>query len=409
MDEEETPKPKRKLTVKKTSLTEKEVLAELERFNNLSQPTALSMVKDAVKKTMHEEGITMEKLNIKRLAGIAVLAISIIIALFCLPQVFETVDSTEYVIKQAAFTGMMTCQNEPGMFLQAFGKINAYNKTGTFYFSEDNIDGGDGVEADPLPATFQGNSKATVSGYLKYRLSSVCDKQTLMHSEYGNQESVQMDLIRNAISAALAQTGPLFTAEEANIDRRPEFTSLVREILTDGIFLTVTTTEYSKLEGADSSNIQQTKVTRMFLDSTGHRVITNASVLKRYGIEVIALDIKKIKFDAKTQELMDAKKNAEQQRIAAKALAEKSKQDAITEREQGAARVARSKADQDVIKMTEVTQAEKLFEVARLAALTSIEEAKKVKAAGEAEEEDGRGGEPGPCAGPGARAGRSRG
>ena len=193
-----------------------------------------------------------------------------------------------------------------------------------------------------------------------------------------------MDLVRNALSTAIGQAGPMFTAEEANIDRRPEFTKVVREILEQGEFLTVTK-EIERIEDGDSTNAQRYKVTNMYLDSNGNRVISKPSVLKRYGIEVIALDIKRITFDQKTKELMDAKKNAEQQRIASKALAEKSKQDAITEKAQGEARTAKAKADQEVIKIAEVTQAEKQFEVARLAALTAAEEAKKVKAAGEAE------------------------
>lgn len=326
----------------------------------------------------------MNNMPISKLIGLVAGAVLLLALLIAVPQMVENVDTTEYKIKQAAITGDMTCHSESGWFLQSLGNVVTYDKTGTFYFSEENVDGGEGEDADPLNATFQGNSTGKVSGYLKYRLPSKCDNQLSLNSEYKNQESVRMDLIRNAISTAIGQAGPLFTAEEANIDRRPEFTKIVRDILEEGEFLTVTS-EIVKIEDNDSTNIQKFKVTKMWLDSTGRRMITKPSVLKRYGIEVIALDIKKINFDTKTKELMDAKKNAEQQRIASKALAEKSKQDAITEREQGNARVAKAKADQEVIKIAEVTQAEKQFEVARLAALTSLEEAKKVKAAGEAE------------------------
>ena len=384
MEDEESPKPKRKRVVKKPALTEKEVLAQLKEFDKLSQPTALSMMKDAVTNSLQEKRKSMEKLNIKRIVVLASIAIIVLILLTQIGRIFENVNSTEYKIKQAAFVGTMSCHAEPGWFLQAFGDVYQYNKTGTFYFSSQKIDGGDGEEADPLPATFQGNSTAKISGYLKYRMPSRCEDEVLLHNENGDQESVRMNLIRNAISTALQMSGPLFTPEEANIDRRPEFTKMVREILETGEFQTVTSVT-SRIEDGDSSNVQYYKQTKMFLDKDGSRVITKPSVLKRYGIEVIALDIKGFEFDQKTQELMAAKKNAEQQRIAAKALAEKSKQDAITEREQGNARVAKAKADQEVIKITEVTQAQKQFEVAELAAKTSLEEAKKVKAAGEAE------------------------
>lgn len=179
-------------------------------------------------------------------------------------------------------------------------------------------------------ATFQGNSTAEISGYLKYRLPANCSLAINLHRDFGNEESVRMDLIRNAMAAALKQTGPLFTPEEAYIDRRPEFTKLVREILEDGEFLTKME-EIHKANVNDTTNIQTFKVAKMFLDSTGKRVITKQSVLKKYGIEIIALDIKNFDFDPKTDELIKTKKESEQQRIAAQSLAEKAKQDALTE------------------------------------------------------------------------------
>lgn len=84
------------------------------------------------------------------------------------------------------------------------------------------------------------------------------------------------------------------------------------------------------------------------------------------------------------------------QRVANATAAETAKQTALKEEAEGKARVAKAKADQEVIKITEVTKAEKEkavaelearkeYEVARLAALTAQEEAKKIKAQGEAE------------------------
>lgn len=241
-----------------------------------------------------------------------------------------------------------------------------------------------GEDAKPLGATFQGNSTAEISGYLKYRLPVNCKDEIALHRDYGNEVPVRMDLVRNAVASALKQTGPLFTPEEAYIDRRPEFTKLVREILEEGEFQTVSN-EVRKVDTEDSTNVQVFKVSKMFLDSNGRRIITKPSVLKKYGIEIIALDIKDFDFDPKTDELIKTKKESEQKRIAAKSLAEKAKQDAITEREQGNARIAKAKADQEVEKIAEVTKAQKEFEVAELDAKKAIEEAKKVRAMGEAE------------------------
>ncbi|MCK5673375.1 MAG: hypothetical protein KAH95_08355, partial [Spirochaetales bacterium] len=76
--------------------------------------------------------------------------------------------------------------------------------------------------------------------------------------------------------------------------------------------------------------------------------------------------IKDIDFDATIDSLIAKKKEAEQQRIVAQANAEKAKQDAITAEEQGKARIAEARADEEVLKIKAVTQAEKGFEVAKL-------------------------------------------
>jgi hypothetical protein len=76
--------------------------------------------------------------------------------------------------------------------------------------------------------------------------------------------------------------------------------------------------------------------------------------------------------------------------------AETAKQKALTAEAEGKAAIAKAKADQEVQKMTEVTQAEKERdvavlnaerekEVARLNALKAIEDAKRIRAEGEAE------------------------
>lgn len=307
-----------------------------------------------------------------------------IIGAITLFNLFGTNGSTEYLVKQAAISGNLSCISEPGVYGKMFGSVSQYDRTGTFYFSKEKIDGGNSDDAKPLGATFQGNSTAEISGYLKYRLPANCKDAIGLHRDFGNEESVRMDLVRNAMAAALKQTGPLFSPEEAYIDRRPEFTKLVREILEDGEFLTVTE-EIRKVDEDDSNNVQIFKVAKMYLDSTGKRSISKQSVLKKYGIEIIALDIKDFDFDPKTDELIKTKKESEQKRVAAKSLAEKAKQDAITAREEGFARIATAKADEEVKKIAEVTQAQKEFEVAELNAKKAVEEAKKVRALGEAE------------------------
>lgn len=68
-----------------------------------------------------------------------------------------------------------------------------------------------------------------------------------------------------------------------------------------------------------------------------------------------------------------------------KAKAAAAQQEAIRAEEEGKAAAAKARWEQEKVKAVEVTKAEQEYEVARLAALKANENAKKVKAEGEAE------------------------
>ena len=122
-------------------------------------------------------------------------------------------------------------------------------------------------------------------------------------------------------------------------------------------------------------------------DASGKPMIRKISPFVRYKIEVLQFVIKDIDFDKTIDILISKKKEAEQQKVVAKAQAEKAKQDAITALEQGKARVAKAKADEEVEKIKEVTQARKKFEVAQFDRQRAEEEAKAELIKGRAEAE----------------------
>ena len=100
-------------------------------------------------------------------------------------------------------------------------------------------------------------------------------------------------------------------------------------------------------------------------DSLGNLIITAESTLKKYGITITQFDIKDFDFDKKTDDLIKAKKEAEQQIVAAQARAKKAKQDALTAIENGKANVAIAEANALVEKKTAVVNAEREAEVAK--------------------------------------------
>ena len=188
-----------------------------------------------------------------------------------------------------------------------------------------------------------------------------------------------MDLVRQVVTEALMQTATLMRAEESYSTRRAEFTALAESQIRDGIYETESN-EFKKKDANGNEFIE--RVVKIKKNKDGIPIIRKISPFKRYNIEILQFVIKDIDFDDTIEALIAKKKEAEQQKVVAKTNAEKAKQDAITEAEQGKARVAKAKADELVEKIKAVTQAQKKFEVEKFEAMKALETAKKIKAEG---------------------------
>jgi regulator of protease activity HflC (stomatin/prohibitin superfamily) len=299
-------------------------------------------------------------------------------------QIMETNHSGHYQIKQAAVTGNMTVHNTPGVYAQMFGAIHTYQISDMNYFSKHDEDGGTGVESAPIKVRFNDGGTAEISGSIKFKLSQTEENQLMLHKDFKSYSAVKQDLVRQVITEALMQTATLMRAEESYSTRRSEFTALAEDQIKFGIFETHAE-EFSSKDTEGNDFIE--RVVRVKNDATGKPMIRKESPFVRYKIEVLQFVIKDIDFDKTIDNLIAKKKEAEQQKVVAKAQAERAKQDAITALEQGKARVAKAKADEEVEKIKEVTQAEKKFEVAQFDRQRAEEEAKAELIKGKAEAE----------------------
>lgn len=301
--------------------------------------------------------------RVKLIAG-SVLALVLILVLASVgKQMFATNDAGFYQIKQAALSGELTVHSEAGTYPRLFGNITTYQVSDMHYFSKSDGDGGDSKAEDAIKIRFNDGGTAEVSGGIKFRLPSDPEKMLLIHRDFKSYERVKHDLIRQTVSEALMQTATLMRAEESYSSRRSEFTSLAEDQVKVGIFETETK-EFKEKDADDNEFI--VREVNIKKGPNGLPIVRKESALARYGIEVIQFVIKDIDFDPTIDALITKKKEAEQMKVVAKANAEKAKQDAITAREQGNARIATEKANQDVEKIKEVTIAQKEFEVSQL-------------------------------------------
>jgi len=206
-----------------------------------------------------------------------------------------------------------------------------------------------------------GNGTAAVSGIIKVKLPSSDKLRVKLHRDFGSAEAVKMDLIRNTVAAALKQTGPMFRPEEAFTTGRSEFVSILTDILNNGKFATETQLDTVSTEG----NVIVLSKSVIKRDSMGQPVILSSPAFADYGISITLLEIKNFDFDEVTDKLIKTKKESEQKIIAAKADAEKAKQDTKTAIENGKAAIATAEATALVEKKTAVVNAEKEAAVAK--------------------------------------------
>lgn len=271
-------------------------------------------------------------------------------------------DAGYYQIKQAAVSGKLEVIDAPGAYARLFANVTTYHISDMYYFSKNNLDGGTGSDADPVNVQFTDGGKAEISGSIKFRLPPSPDKRLLIHRDFKTFSALKHDLVRQTVAEALLQTASLMKAEEIYTTRRGEFTSLVEDQVKTGIYETMTQVVTRSVDGNDV--VERINVIKR--DEAGHPVIRKESPFKTYGVEVIQFSIKDIDFDKTIDALIGKKKETEQQKVVAIAAAEKAKQDSITAREMGNARIAEEKANQEVEKIKAVTIAQKEFEVSQL-------------------------------------------
>lgn len=282
-------------------------------------------------------------------------------------------DATELLVSQSPF-GTMSCVEGQGFYLKGFASIFKYDKTKSFYFNSSNekVKGqgwdGDETDEDDISVTLSRNANADISGYMMYELPTNCDDLIKLHIAQHSESQVKHNLVRNAVLSAVRKTAPLFTAEEAKVTKIAEFRLLAFDQLTEGEYLTTIDVLKEKAgeDEVDSTGkvikkaeVQEYRVTKLKLDSLGNRIVTKQSALNLYGIKVLQFEIQNVKLDPMAQQQLDIIKEREMQRVANATAAETAKQQAITAKAEGDARIAQAKADQEVAKIAAVVQAEK--------------------------------------------------
>ena len=304
----------------------------------------------------------MENISIKQIFIVVLVFIAVGVTALLSGSLVETNNEGYYHVRQSVL-GNMSVRDKAGTYFQALDKITIYEVCDTVYFSKSKLDGGSGEQADAITVRFNDGGTAEISGMLKFCAPQSEDKRLILHKEYKSQSAIKYDLVRQSIIGALKQTATLMKAESSYSTKRSEFVSRSKEQIKDGIYATISRERVFK--DADGNELTET-INELKLDKNGNPIVSEISPLKTYGIRIAQFTIKDMDFDETIDALIAKKKEAQQMKVVAKANAEKAKQDAITAMEQGKAKIAEAKAEEEVAKITEVTRAQKELEVAKL-------------------------------------------
>ena len=344
--------------------------------------------------------------------ALSLIAFIIILAVMISVNPFVKGNPTQIIVAQPMFGSELSCIEGGGWHWKGLAQVYRYNLVGDFYFNSDTtiIDGkewnGDmKSDEDDIHVRFAKKAEGDIRGHVQYFLPRDCEHMKLIHQDQKSDVFLKHNLIRNKVMDAVNNAALLFNAADVIETQKVEYRDMIKTYLNVGQYRTYTETVYDKLgeDEVDSTgkiikkaDVQKYEVMRLKLDSIGNPIVSMKSDLITYGIKVGTPEIINIDLDTMSQNRIKAIRDKEMTNITNAASAETAKQTAITKEAEGRAKIAEAKAEQEVIKIREVTQAQKEKEVAilnaerekevaRLNALKAQEDAKRIKAEGEAE------------------------
>lgn len=318
----------------------------------------------------------------KRIFAI-VIAVFAIIAVACIGWIGEDVKNETIVVNQFPMTGKMEYWTTPGFKMQWFGKTTVYDKTSQLWFGSDNEDGEQ--MGNPIPVIFNDASDGMIYGSLRVKLPTETVYLERIQTDYNGMDRLMQDLVRPTVIKVIYASGPLMSAFESYAEKKNDLIEYITDQLNNGVYKT--TVRQEEVVDPVTGETKTVKIASLIADenSPGGFKRSESSPFQYYGLEIGQVAVSKIDYSQKVRDQIAQQQEANMLVATSRSKTIAAQQEAIRAEEEGKMSATRAKWEQEKIKAVEVTKAEQEFEVARLAALKANEEAKKIKAEGEAE------------------------
>lgn len=302
-------------------------------------------------------------MNLRQKLGLGISVVIGGVILYGVSNAITWVDAGEIVVIQSPLNGALKCATEPGPTWQGWGSMTHYQRRQQVVFERPKFKG----EIDTsIQVRYNDGGHAWVSGVISWEMPLGCEAIQKLHKEFHSVSAIDQQLVQPAITKALYLTSPLMSSTESYAARRTEFLQTVEDQLKNGIYKT-TSIQVSEPDPITGQNKLVTKV-QLVMDDKGNPVRSEQSSFAIYSLTSLPLTITAIDYDPEIEAQIKGQRDAALSVQGSMANAKKAEQDAITAQQQGLAKAASARAEQEAVKATEVTQAEKERDVAILAA-----------------------------------------
>ena len=334
----------------------------------------------------------MEMMSKKSILGIVVGVIAFVIfgASF---YIFEDADKSKNYVCQMPITGNYKVWTDGGLQMQMFGSVQSYSKTSQVEFSgvEKNQTGYVGVGRTPAAATtFNDKGRGMIVGSFRVVLPTDEQNMSKIQRDFGSEDALIDNLVRPTLYKVVTACGPLMSSLESVSETRTDLIAYITDQLNNGVYKTkaVKTEVLNELTG--EMEVRTQSVILEDINAPGGYARQEISPFSQYGITCGLVSILDIKYDAATQDQIDAQKQANLAVITSKTKSIEAMQRTLQITEEGKAAAEKAKWEQEREKAVAVTKAEQEREVARLAAEKAKFEKEKVIAEGQAQAEANR-------------------
>lgn len=306
--------------------------------------------------------------TIKRAAGVVIGIFLFFVVGYAFFNTIMWVDAGEIVTIQS-LGGSLNVVANPGPTFLAWGSPTHYpRRQQVAFFCDGKRDAAgkcSGTDTS-IQVRFNDGGHAWVSGVVSWEMPLVPDSVIKLHKEFRSIETIDRQLVQPAINKAFYQTSPLMSSTESYASRRTEFLQIFEDQLRNGTYQTRTV---SVREADPVTGMEKTvSKVELIMDANGTPKRNEDAAFKLYGISILPATINAIDYDSEVENQIKAQRDAILAVQAAQANARRAEQDALTAKSQGDVRIAQARAEQEAIKASEVTQAEKQKAVAVLGA-----------------------------------------